>query len=116
MGGRKIQPGDKAGRKREGRKMKTMISKTGIGHGWGSDPYKWVSYLTPEERAHVRNGTAIVIITGCPPDCGNHGITFRQAVDRGKYGITHRVPAVDAVRGLLGSSLDGEVKKHYDLE
>lgn len=30
-------------------------------HGRGSEPYKWVSRLTPAERAHVINGGTVLI-------------------------------------------------------
>ncbi len=45
-----------------------LISQTGEIHGRGSDPYKWVSYLTSTERQHVREGTATVLI----PDDNPH--------------------------------------------
>jgi hypothetical protein len=33
-----------------------IVSTSGVGHGWGSDPWKWVSGLTAAERAAVRAG------------------------------------------------------------
>ena len=43
-----------------------IISATGRQHGAGTDRYKWVSGLTAEERAAVRDGSALVIVTGSP--------------------------------------------------
>lgn len=52
--------------------MKPIISSTGVAHGWGSDPYKWVSGLTKEERRAVKDGKT-VLVTGCPPCGGGSG-------------------------------------------
>lgn len=41
--------------------MKYIISKTGEIHGKGSDPYKWVSRLTKEERSFVKSGGLVLI-------------------------------------------------------
>lgn len=54
----------------------TIISKTGKQHGYGRDPYKWVSGLTKEEKEAVKAGK-VVIITGCRPAHGTHGTTRR---------------------------------------
>lgn len=71
-------------------KQKIIISKTGVAHGWGTEPYKWVGALTRDERAAVRTGAALVLVTGCPPSGGNHGTTTRMVVYRhGRY--THRM-------------------------
>ena len=43
-----------------------IISSTGRQHGAGTDRYKWVSGLTARERAAVRDGSALVIVTGSP--------------------------------------------------
>lgn len=43
-----------------------IISETGEQHGKGTDRYKWVSGLTAHERAAVRSGSALVIVTGSP--------------------------------------------------
>lgn len=79
------------------------ISQTGIGHGWGSDPYKWVSHLTAEERTAVKNGQ-LILVTDCPTHAGNP--SFRAVVyANGRF--THRIP--DAVS--LFSALDaGELE------
>lgn len=77
--------------------MRTIVSETATAHGWGSDPWKrerWVSGLSGEEREHVRNGTARVIVTGCPPAGGGTGTRVRMVVNAGRYsnGFTHRLP------------------------
>ena len=46
--------------------MEIMISRTGQQHGAGSDPYKWVSGLTPEERVAAKSGSALVVVTDSP--------------------------------------------------
>jgi hypothetical protein len=63
-----------------------IISTTGEVHGWGSHPYKWVSYLTPDERAAVRRGSLVVFAVdgGHPP--------YRKVIYSPAYGYTHRVP------------------------
>ena len=65
-----------------------ITSETGVAHGFGSAKYKWVSHLTAEEREHVKNGTATVLVTDCPP-CGGgngRGCTTRKVVYRsGRY-------------------------------
>lgn len=71
-----------------------IISKTGKAHGFGSAKYKWVSGLTKEEQNHVKNNTAIVIVTGCPLSGGNHGITYR-VVSYGAYGYKHNMPSIE---------------------
>lgn len=48
--------------------MPIIVSQTGIIHGRGTDSYKWVSGLTPAERQHVRNNTAIVLIPDDNPN------------------------------------------------
>lgn len=42
--------------------MDVIISRTGVGHGWGSNGWKWVSGLTLKGRDAVRSGSAIVLI------------------------------------------------------
>jgi hypothetical protein len=78
------------------------ISKTGRARGFGTMPYKWVSYLTPEEREIVRQG-GIVLVTGCPPSGGGNGTgtTLRRVHYRsGRY--YHRVPD-DSILSTLPS-------------
>ena len=68
-----------------------IVSRSGVGHGWGSDWWKWVSGLTDAERAAVRAGD-IVLITDCPEAGGSYGTTVRQVVFvAGRY--IHRIPA-----------------------
>lgn len=66
-----------------------LISSTAVQHGFGSYPYKWVSHLTPEERAYVKSGGYVVFRSR--PAGGNHGTTWRMAYSiRGK--LVPRVP------------------------
>ncbi len=82
-----------------------VVSRTGRGHGWGSDPWKWVSQLTPEERAAVRDGH-VVLIAGCPPIGGAWGTTLRQVLfDGGRY--VHRVPSRDTLVAVGEQDLRG---------
>ena len=72
--------------------MTILFSKTGELHGAGRDPYKWVSRLTPNERAAVKRGDLVVIRSrekrwthaGCPP--------YRKAILTGENRWVHRVP------------------------
>jgi len=83
-----------------------MISMTGEGHGWGSDPYKWVSRLTEEERAAVRRGE-LVFITGCPASArGIKGVYVRKVIwKNGRY--VHRVPETEEVEGFVDFVMEG---------
>lgn len=38
-----------------------IVSEKGEIHGRGSDPYKWVSHLTADERSAVRAGHPVLI-------------------------------------------------------
>jgi hypothetical protein len=76
-----------------------IVSTSGVGHGWGSDPWKWVSGLTAAERAAVRAGD-IVLITDCPRAGGSYGTTVRQVVIAGGR-FSHRVPAA-AILSAIG--------------
>ena len=74
--------------------QKAIISQTGVAHGWGSDPFKWVSYLTKEEQQAVKDGQT-VLVTGCPPCGGGNrtGCTLRRVIrSNGRY--THRCACV----------------------
>lgn len=74
--------------------MKTIVSATAKASGWGSDMHKRVTFLTKEEREHIRRGTARVVITGCPPSGGGNGTgtTTRMVVATRENGFTHRLP------------------------
>ena len=66
------------------------MSVTGQGHGWGRDPWKWVSRLSRGDRNALRRGE-IVVIGDCPPAGGTHGPTYREArIEVGRY--VHRMP------------------------
>lgn len=43
-----------------------VYSPTGQSHGSGTDRYRWVSYLTAEERQLVKDGHIVVIDNGVP--------------------------------------------------
>jgi len=47
-----------------------IFSPTGEKHGSGSDPYRWVSGLTDEERQAVKD-SKMVIIGGAPTHAGH---------------------------------------------
>jgi hypothetical protein len=69
-----------------------ITSKTGEAHGFGSDPWKWVSFLTTEEKAAIRNGET-VLVTGCPPCGGSRGTgcTVRRVIySKGMRRYLHR--------------------------
>lgn len=67
--------------------MQTIISQTGRAHGFGSMPYRWVSKLTAAERAHVKNGTAIVKVR---PDVQSRGRSplYFVTYAHGRFGHT----------------------------
>ena len=46
-------------------------------YGWGSDPWKGVSYLSDSDKAAFHRG-ALVVITGGRPQYGRHGTTIRR--------------------------------------
>lgn len=59
------------------------ISETATQHGFGRDPWKWVSGLTREERARVRAGNP-VWFAGRP--CNDSPSGWRVAIYRhGRY-------------------------------
>ena len=63
----------------ERRKIKNVpviISVSGYQNGFGSDRYKSVAGLSKTERDHVKNGTALVLITSRPAN-GNSGTIYR---------------------------------------
>lgn len=51
---------DPTGDQRRGGQVRRLIeSRTAEKHGWGSDPYRWVSHLTPAERDAVQAGSTV---------------------------------------------------------
>ena len=49
------------------------VSETGRINGRGSDPYKWVSWLTPQEREIVRSGGIVLVPDYCTaPQCSGY--------------------------------------------
>lgn len=55
-----------------------IISTTARSHGYGRDPYKWCSGLTPEERAAVKRGETVVYVDERLSN-GNSGHYLRRA-------------------------------------
>lgn len=86
-----------------------LVSATGRQHGYGSDPYKWVSGLTAEERDAVRAG-AVVLVTGSRQTRElPEGLRDVRRVKHHRYGGRHhyfpRVPREipeDQLRAALG--------------
>ena len=62
---------------------RAIFSETAEQHGYGSDPWKWVSHMTPDERAFARAGGTVVFraerLSG-----GNHGTVWRKALVNGQ--------------------------------
>ena len=81
---------------------KELFSETGVAKGYGTDRYKWVSGLTPEERQAVRNGDTVYIEADARSG-GTHGTFYRQVTYTPGYGYSRRVPVatdehIDGVR------------------
>lgn len=69
---------------------KIVVSKNGEAHGWGSDPWKWVSFLSLEERQKVFEPNTLVVVTRGVPEVP--GLPrFRVVVAYGRQ-LFHRVP------------------------
>jgi len=81
-------------------KTEIMISETGEVHGYGSDPWKWVSYLTKEEKAHVRAG-GIVLVKGdrLSGPGAQSGTYWRQVKRTCSDRYVHRVPTDAVLKG-----------------
>lgn len=76
-----------------------LLSQTAVAHGTGSDS-KWVSGLSPRERAALRSGHARVIVLNCRPwaKCNFREVKYRN----GRF--VQRLPDADLaqrVRFLL---------------
>lgn len=82
---------------------KIIFSKTGEVHGYGSEPYKWVSRLTKAERDAVKNGETVIVEADRKSGGGNGtGTYYRQVTYNPGYGYGHRVPLVpdDAIEKI----------------
>ena len=66
--------------------MKILISKTGKINGRGSDKYKWVSFLSKNERDAVRNGLTVLIEDTNP----HHSTTKYKKVYLASNRFSHR--------------------------
>ena len=77
--------------------MKVLVSTTGVINGRGSARFKWVSYLTKEERDHVKNGGTVLI-----EDVGASHHTqcgWKQVIYyRGKY--SHREATKEQIKSI----------------
>ena len=80
--------------------MKPIISETGYCRRWGSRPFARIVYgLTPEEKAFIQLGGA-VLIEDCPPATnGAVGTTYRRVVFY-KNAFYSRVPSDDMLAQL----------------
>lgn len=67
-----------------------IVSQTAEQHGFGSDPYKWVSHMTKEERHLVKQG-GTVLFASSRLSGGNNG-TFWRKVKYAKGRYFPRVP------------------------
>lgn len=78
--------------------MKIVISERGVINGRGTAPWKWVSGLSPDERAHVRNGTAWVFIRDFQ---AHHYLQsgWKVVVYVGRK-YSHREPSAEMLRAL----------------
>lgn len=62
-----------------------IISKTAEQHGFGSDPYKWVSYLSGTEKIYVKRG-GLVLFRSSRLSGGNNGTYWRRVIYKnGRY-------------------------------
>jgi len=76
-----------------------IISATAYSTGYGKMPYKTVNGLSADERAAIRDRSAIVLMVGCPPSGGgnNTGTTVREVYEHnGRF--YHRLPTADMLK------------------
>lgn len=73
-------------------------------YGWGSDPWKGVSYVSDEDRANYLAG-ALVILTGGRPAYGSQGTTLRR-LDRSGDRWTHRLLTPEQLAVARAGGLD----------
>lgn len=70
--------------------MEMIISITAESHGYGSEPYKWCSGLTKEERTAVKSGQ-VVVYEDDRLSNGNSGHYLRQALHNPRGGYVRTV-------------------------
>jgi len=72
--------------------MRIAFADHAVCRGWGSDPWKWVSGLTPAEKEFVKDG-GILLVDGCPRSGGGNGTgtTLRRVVCKNGRWV-HRLP------------------------
>jgi len=83
--------------------MKTIIiSKTAVIRGRGSDPYKSVTHLTPDERAAIRAGkTVLVADENQHPQCA----PFKRVYEyKGRFYHRNATPRQCAIAKATGGS------------
>lgn len=80
--------------------MKIQISSTGKVHGYGSDLFKWVSRLTPEERAAVRAGKVVAVRADRPSHPSSPNRTFWRVVVCRAGRFSSRVPSTEIISAL----------------
>jgi hypothetical protein len=78
---------------------KLRISRTAHQTGYGSDRYKCVVYLTPEERAAARAGETI-FYRAARLSGGNRGTQWRKVLPLHSGLMAPRVPSADEVTAL----------------
>jgi hypothetical protein len=89
--------------------MKIIISDTAVANGYGCDRWKVVSFMSEAERKEAREGTALIIVTGCRPHMGNgRGDTFRKVVWRAGR-AWHKVVRDAGERAAVLAALSGAI-------
>jgi hypothetical protein len=74
--------------------MVVFLKSSGLAHGWGKDPWKWVSGLSSEAKAAIAAGHVVFIEDCHPSSNGVSGSTRRQVVYSGNRYV-HRVLTAD---------------------
>lgn len=71
--------------------MAVVLSSSGELHGAGSDPWKWVSFLSKRDLAALDDGDLVVVRSDEPRWTHAGNPAYRIAVRRGRR-LVHRVP------------------------
>jgi hypothetical protein len=80
-----------------------VFSKSGLAHGWGRDPWKWVSGLSEESKAAIAAGHTVFIEDCHPASNGVSGSTRRQVIWKGDRYV-HRLLTPDLEREIASGS------------
>ena len=81
--------------------MKIIFSRTAVINGIGTQPYKWVSHLSPGERQAVRDGSALVFARNYRTHHytqSGYKVVSCYATSRGSYRYIHREPNEDEIK------------------